>query len=128
MNIKIIAIPNGEAPLWVRQQWVGLILPIAENLPSDAVEVGVLGRKLENSTTTRGYPVETWIAVEKLKIKSVQAGIWWNTHVSKLSIPWLTFPKEICLLTDSFLSFGELSKSFAEVTIRVAEKGYKGEN
>ena len=28
-TIRIIAAPPGEAPLWVRQKWVGLDLPVA---------------------------------------------------------------------------------------------------
>lgn len=28
--IRIIAIPPGEAPLWVREKWVGLELPLAD--------------------------------------------------------------------------------------------------
>ncbi|MBT1513363.1 hypothetical protein KIP88_22985 [Bradyrhizobium sp. SRL28] len=27
--IRIVAVPPGEAPLWVRQKWVGLDLPVA---------------------------------------------------------------------------------------------------
>jgi hypothetical protein len=27
--IRIIAVPPGEAPLWVREKWVGLDLPVA---------------------------------------------------------------------------------------------------
>ena len=28
-TVRIIAAPPGEAPLWVRQKWVGLDLPVA---------------------------------------------------------------------------------------------------
>ena len=26
--VRIVAVPPGEAPLWVRQRWVGLDLPV----------------------------------------------------------------------------------------------------
>jgi hypothetical protein len=26
--VRIVAVPPGEAPLWVRQKWVGLDLPV----------------------------------------------------------------------------------------------------
>ena len=28
-TVRIVAVPPGEAPLWVREQWVGLDLPVA---------------------------------------------------------------------------------------------------
>jgi hypothetical protein len=27
-SVRIIAVPPGEAPLWVREKWVGLTLPL----------------------------------------------------------------------------------------------------
>ena len=27
-NVRIVAVPLGEAPLWVREKWVGLELPL----------------------------------------------------------------------------------------------------
>jgi hypothetical protein len=28
-TVRIIAVPPGEAPLWVREKWVGVELPVA---------------------------------------------------------------------------------------------------
>jgi len=61
-------VPPGQAPLKVRLQWVGITLPIAENVPPDtSFEMGVLGGKPENSG---GYPVETIIAIRELEKKA----------------------------------------------------------
>ena len=29
--IRIVGVPDGEAPLWVREEWVGLSLPLAQS-------------------------------------------------------------------------------------------------
>ena len=97
-KIRIIAIPPGQAPKWVRQQWVGLEFPIAENIPSpeNSIQIGVVFGNLED---TDGYPVEAKLAVEILEKKSPEAAQWWkeNSLVS-LRRSWLVFKKEVCKL------------------------------
>lgn len=93
-KIKIIKVPPGQAPLWVRQEWVGMELPVAENLPKDTVEMGVLGGKPENAG---GYPVETTVAIRELKKKSSAAAKWWEAHVPAALLPWLSFQREVCV-------------------------------
>lgn len=95
VQIKIIAVPPGQAPLEVRQQWVGMILPVVEELPSDTVEMGVLGGKPENSG---GYPVETTVAIQELEKKSPEAANWWKSHVNPAWMPWLSFQRAVCEL------------------------------
>ena len=49
--IVIVGTPPGEAPLWVREEWVGLALPVKEIPPEEEgeyVAVGVLGGPPEN--------------------------------------------------------------------------------
>ena len=94
-RIKIIATPPGQAPLKVRQQWIGMILPVSENLPKDTVEMGVLGGKPENSG---GYPVETAVAIQELEKKSPEAANWWKSHVNPAWMPRLFFWREVCEL------------------------------
>ncbi len=45
-RIRIIEVPPGEAPLWVREKWVGLELPLAQQSPTpiSPYTVGVLSR------------------------------------------------------------------------------------
>jgi hypothetical protein len=92
-QIKIIAVPPGQAPLEVRQQWVGITLPVAENLPSKTFEMGVFGGKPENS---EGYLVETMLAFRELKKKSPEAADWWSSHLSPQLMPWLSFQRSVC--------------------------------
>jgi hypothetical protein len=95
-QIKIIAVPPGQAPDWVRKEWVGLVLPVAENLPPVALETGVLGGKAEN---TGGYSIETIIAIQALVDKgSEKAAQWWINNINLTFMPWLVFNRTVCQL------------------------------
>jgi len=94
--ILITETPPGEAPLEVRQQWVGLILPVAENVPPTRVfEVGVLGGE---AIEPGGYPVETVVAIQELEKKSQAAAQWWKENIYPMIMPWLVFQKNYCEL------------------------------
>lgn len=95
VQIKIIDIPPGQAPNWVRKEWVNLILPVAENLPPVISVCGVLGGKIENPN---GYPIETRIAIETLAKKSPEAAQWWKDNVALDCISWLVFHEKACQL------------------------------
>src|SRR5580704_4538322 len=41
-KLRIIAVPPGEAPLWVREKWVGLELPVAQRQSRKFLTSGVL--------------------------------------------------------------------------------------
>jgi hypothetical protein len=88
--IRIIAIPAGEAPLWVREKWVGLELPLADS--GSVVKVftsGVLSgprnrllaiiwRLLGRLKVQTGYPVYVNEALSILKQTAPEAAIWWR--------------------------------------------------
>ena len=95
-QIKIVAIPPGEAPLWVRQEWVDMTLPVAEGMPSNTVKMGVLSGKPENPES---YPVDITVAIQELKKKSTKAAEWWVSHEISKFFRWLDFPKDVCVLT-----------------------------
>jgi len=94
-KIRITDIPPGQAPEWVREKWVGLELPIAENVPAKTSQMGVSGGKIEN---LGGYSIETEVAIEVLKKKSPEAAQWWEENISASLLPWLVFKKEVCKL------------------------------
>lgn len=96
-KIRIVAVPPGQAPEWVRQEWIGLEIPIAEDtlVPEDSIQMGVKFGKPEN---VGGYPVETDVAVKILKEKSPKAARWWEENISSVIMPWLVFKKEVCEL------------------------------
>lgn len=75
-SIRIVSTPPGDAPLWVREKWVGLQLPIMGNdmVQSSGVSVNVKPTVLHHlwaricgrSETITGYRVEAKHAVDIL--------------------------------------------------------------
>ena len=79
-RIRIIALPPGEAPEYVRRGWVGLELPLAlgEAGPRQITTVGVLsGRGQE---TTVGYAAPGPTAVALLTHHDREAAQWWREN------------------------------------------------
>lgn len=90
-HIHITSVPSGEAPLWVREQWVGLKLPLAQRkaVPLTFLTSGVLSGprnllscllalltgKLERQS---GFLVESRAAVAILASQSPEAAAWWR--------------------------------------------------
>ncbi len=98
--VRIIAIPPGEAPLWVREKWLGLELPIADGRSAAqqsyisgvlsgprnrffAIIQRLLGR-LEQQT---GYPVYVDDALAILEKTAPDAASWWRANVPRLQQP-----------------------------------------
>lgn len=96
IRIRIIETPPGQAPEWVRNEWVGLEMPVAEGIPEEGwVQLGARLGKPEN---LGGYPVNTADALNKLTKKSPPAASWWLRHISPELNPWLVFKREVCEL------------------------------
>lgn len=94
-QIQIIAVPPGQAPLWVREEWVGLVLPV-EDPPTDGnIQIGARGGRPEN---IGGYYVRTTAALEALGRKSPDAAEWWESNQLARVSPWLVFKREVCQL------------------------------
>ena len=76
--IKIVKTPAGEAPLWVLQAWVGLVLPCNPSIGfSDDGEQGVLSG--ERSHLNRyGYSVPQDQAIAILEDKNFRIAVWWK--------------------------------------------------
>ena len=100
IQIKIVAAPQGPNPLWVREAWIGLFLPVLEgnNQPQHYF---VLPEKVGYRATgwkeyflslwfrvtgqmgvTEGYPVPSARAIEILAIPRPDAALWWKENAS----------------------------------------------
>jgi hypothetical protein len=92
-HIRIVRVPPGEAPLWVRERWVGLRLPLLQRTaaPRSYLTTGVVtGPKtlwsslvaILRGATERidGYAVSVTAAVEELARHSPEAASWWRTE------------------------------------------------
>lgn len=89
-RIRIIQIPEGEAPLWVRKAWVGLTLPCDPicGYPSQCghLDEAIAGANKERGVLTKqplkqnryGFSVPQAPALIVLKKKSIRAARWWQ--------------------------------------------------
>ena len=80
-RIRIVRVPAGEAPLFVRQVWVGLELPCDPYLgyPSGGMERGVLSGQ-ESLFNRCGFSVPQDEALDILEAVSPPAAQWWKEH------------------------------------------------
>lgn len=90
--IEIVATPAGEAPLWVREAWIGLVLPLAAGRASGSWSVvgvlsgprtctGALWAWLSGRTgRVTGYRVPSADAVRILAARNRAAADWWRAH------------------------------------------------
>ena len=108
--LRITAAPPGEAPLWVREKWVGLSLPLARRR-AGALSVftsGVLsgpksffasiGALLTGRLKRRsGFLVETQAAIAVLAKSSPEAATWWQQNTPHLLRPrrYFVFPEDV---------------------------------
>lgn len=97
MKIKIVATPAGQAPLWVREQWVGLVLPVDEKELFPVPQTGVLGG-IPSPENLGGYPVETTEAIRLLGEKSQEAAAWWEALPTIGLMDHLVFGRKFCEL------------------------------
>ena len=94
--IRVVRTPPGEAPLWVREKWVGLELPLASDdyRPRHAYTSGVLSgpsnrlialvRLLRGRLPYQsGYAVEAVTAVAILANVAPDAASWWRQNVPR---------------------------------------------
>lgn len=71
MRIRIIKTPSGEAPIWVREHWVGVVLE-AEEHEGDTYGVTTLTKTNRNL----GYSVDIKYALDRLAKRSPDAANW----------------------------------------------------
>ncbi len=117
-KIRIVSVPPGQAPRWVRREWVGLELPIkgvpvSKNLIQAGVNFFKAKELIKTITTegtiqkraslkkfkpknTDGYTVNTKTAMTILAEKSPAAAEWWRENIVLSLMPWLSFKKEVC--------------------------------
>lgn len=95
-SIRIIATPPGQAPDHIRMQWVGVVIPLANN-DAVGIQVGVRGGAPENGD---GYKVNSRDAVECLRKKSPEAADWWDNNFPVDRAQSFVFRKDVCELVE----------------------------
>ena len=93
-SIRIIATPPGQAPDWVRQEWVGLEIPLDETPKlSGTIQMGVLGGPAQHPG---GFRVNTRVTLDLLQKKSPDAARWWRENINPDFMTHLIFKREVC--------------------------------
>jgi hypothetical protein len=112
--VRIVAVPPGAAPLWVRQQWVGLDLPVRHYVAHRKLhDSGAASRRDSwpaqwaaifrgQAALVAGYVVEAVPAVSILAKVSPEAAAWWRHNSPHLIAPkrYLVFHEEVCRIAD----------------------------
>lgn len=94
LSVRIVGAPMGEAPLWVREAWIGLVLPLTPNHhrgPVETIPGGVLTgdpsfwRKFKYLFRNpykwyQGYCVSSCQALKLLALHSPPAWSWWQKN------------------------------------------------
>jgi hypothetical protein len=110
LSVRIIGVPPGEAPLGVREKWVGLELPLTRYpAPRDYFTFGVLSQPAEclaqlwavargRARRVAGFAVEGARAIEVLERSSPEAAAWWREHAPQYLAPkhYLVFHENVC--------------------------------
>ena len=96
-KIRIISAPAGQAPKWVREQWVGLEFSVQDVDVSEHKQRGVLGG-VSSPYNLGGYPIDSVSAVETLATKSPEAAKWFKDNVPLDLLPTFVFGKQFCIL------------------------------
>jgi hypothetical protein len=107
--IKIVARPDGEAPEWVRDAWIGVKLPLLRPEVVRTAGFGVVrgprsylgqlwGCLTGQSFAVSGYIVDAAHAVEMLGWTRPDAAAWWREHGGAVLNPGrsLVFDAEAC--------------------------------
>jgi hypothetical protein len=111
LKIRIVRTPPGEAPLHIREAWIGIILPVKSNKkqPSRKHGFGVLSRPksflgmliailIGKSIREEGYIVDAKTVVELLREHSPEAADWWTMNVPRVKRSGflLMFSSDVC--------------------------------
>lgn len=115
LSLKITDVPPGEAPLWVREKWVGLIIPLFQvsakpiRTRTGGVLTGPKGlwssllalAQLRTEKMT-GFLVLAKDAIDLLEARSPEAAKWWRENVPYIYRPRqiLVFPEDVGTIID----------------------------
>ena len=109
-TIRITSVPPGEAPLWVREKWVGLELPtiappqarVYSTVGTVSGPISCLGLLVAflrgRTEKTSGYVVSGQAALKALSEVSPEAAAWWRANAPNFVRPgrYLVFHDSAC--------------------------------
>lgn len=102
MKIRIVRVPEGEAPEWVREAWVGLTIP-AISMPRQIHDIGRAGAVSGDLEGDWSHP--HWVTpqeepLEILRQHNPGAAQWWTDHGYPQPKEWFTWRAEEAALAE----------------------------
>lgn len=102
MRVRITSIPPGEAPLWVREKWIGIVLEGEQYLSSPCIIAGDMGPVgvlthdyvAGDRDFREAFMTSSAYAIETLRLQEEDAAKWWDENFDKILIPTFIFPRE----------------------------------
>lgn len=95
-EVLITSTPPGEAPVAIREAWVGLKLPLADGQHGPVVVKAMGAVTGVSRGTQKVYAVPALDAIDSLKKKNPDAARWWLAHVNLSPQLHFDFPMENC--------------------------------
>lgn len=93
-TIRIVKVPPGEAPEFVRRAWVGVEFPTIELPTEDRIEIGIFGGESGN---IGGYEVDVHVALEALRQVRPEMFVWWMENMNvEFTAQALVFRRDVC--------------------------------
>ena len=112
-RIRITSVPPGDAPLWVREKWVGVeltsalgssagVFPSASVLAPFSFFASLWRLITGQSRKVNGYPVQVTAAIDALEKSSPEAAMWWRENTPQILSPQrlFVFDANACELVD----------------------------
>lgn len=95
-RVRVVSVPPGEAPDWVRQAWVGVELPTRHKEPKAFTGFGVRTGRLDSADM--GYEVDGAAAVRAVAAVDPAAAEWWRVNAPGVTANGYTlvFPADVC--------------------------------
>lgn len=95
VQIRITSVPPGDAPLWVREKWLGVeltsvlgaspqVFRSASVLAPPSFLASLWRLITRQSRTVNGYPVQITAAIDALGKSSPEAATWWRQNTPQL--------------------------------------------
>ena len=98
-KVKIIAVPPGQAPEWVRQRWIGAEIPLYGSPEGYDGELSGVMDGTPSSENAGGYDVLVEDALTALEQLSQEAANWWRNEWPMYGfINHFVFAKHVCEL------------------------------
>ncbi len=94
-KIRIVGVPPGQAPDWVRKEWIGVEIPLVGSLPERGLLIGARGGE-PDPRSKNGHTVTLAEALTALRVKSPKAAEWWDNCLVAQVGQKLVFARDVC--------------------------------